>query len=159
MQGGLIPAQALVWVEACAHLGLCAMWAFHRAWLPEASSFCFWILLNLWGVPMCSRGMARHSFSGGLLLGLALCILLRVAKLNPQNMIWEGVDWFFHVQREDELNNQAQVQLLDFLLNEAQLGELWDHEVHWGILSPEFFMDSGGLGNDITLQLPHAKCF
>lgn len=63
-----------------------------------------------------------------------LNILSRAADLNPQKTILEPADWLVHIQLEDELHNQVQVQLLDHLFSEAQLGELQDHSVLQGLL-------------------------
>lgn len=147
--------QALVWVEACTHHGLWVMYAFHSAWLLSPCPSVSGSFLTCEECPFAQEGWldAHLQASSGLLLVPVLCILLRVADPNPQNMVLDQVDWFVHTEHEDELHNQAQVQLLDCLLYETQLGELQDHEVLWGLLSAEFFMNSGGLGNDVIHKL------
>ena len=56
-----------------------------------------------------------------------LHILLGIAHLHLQNMVQELVEGLVTVEQEEGLHNQAQVQRLEHLPNEAQLRELQAH--------------------------------
>ena len=91
----------------------------------------------------------------GLLLVTMLLILLRVADLHPQNVVQEPVNGLVPVEHKDELHNDAQVQRLEHLPNETQLGELQDHPVFRGLLECKVLHGAQvvGLGYDVIFQL------
>ena len=97
----------------------------------------------------------------GLLPVTVLLILLRVADLHPKNVVQEPVNGLVPVEHKDEFHNDAQVQRLEHLPNETQLGELQDHPVFRGLLECKVLHGAQvvGLGYDVIFQLHVVDAF